>query len=153
MLNDDGIEITGQDNLQHLINSSLKLVFKSDYDMPRDDEIGMVLRETDLPRLSVAQCASLEAPLSSQEIKQAMFGLGLSKSPGPDGVFVEFFTTYWDQVGPSVVQGVRCFFNSWFSSQGTESLSSHHDSQGSQSSVSQSFAPHQPMQYYLQVCV
>nr|GEW81202.1 RNA-directed DNA polymerase, eukaryota, reverse transcriptase zinc-binding domain protein [Tanacetum cinerariifolium] len=51
-------------------------------------------------RLSNDQILDLESPISKDEIRTAVWGCGVDKSPGPDGFTFEFFRKYWAVVGP-----------------------------------------------------
>jgi hypothetical protein len=47
---------------------------------------------------------------TSQEIKETLFNMASQKAPGPDGLLVLFYKTYWHIVGINVVNAVRDFF-------------------------------------------
>lgn len=49
----------------------------------------------------------IDAPLSNEEIKQAMFSIGSLKAPGEDGFQALFFQKCWDIVGISTCDAVR----------------------------------------------
>lgn len=46
----------------------------------------------------------MNRPVSEQEIKAAVFQLGPSKAPGPDGIPVSFFQQHWSVVGNMVIK-------------------------------------------------
>ncbi|GKC54978.1 RNA-directed DNA polymerase, eukaryota [Tanacetum coccineum] len=50
-------------------------------------------------RLSSEQVADLETRISTDEIRSAVWGCGVDKSPGPDGFTFDFFRKYWTVVG------------------------------------------------------
>ncbi|GJY33132.1 ribonuclease H-like domain-containing protein [Tanacetum coccineum] len=53
-----------------------------------------------VPRsLTADQISDLEKPVSSNEIRKAVWSCGKNKSPGPDGFTFEFFRKYWDSFG------------------------------------------------------
>lgn len=54
---------------------------------------------------------SLETPVSNSGIKEALWGIGDNKSPGPDGYSSQFFKATWDTTGPEVCAAVKEFFN------------------------------------------
>lgn len=74
------------------------------------ENIDLVLRELALPQLSRAAVLRLHEPLSEDDIRQAMFDIGDDKYPGLDGFPASFFKTYWQMVGPYVVDAVGRFF-------------------------------------------
>nr|GEV36591.1 hypothetical protein [Tanacetum cinerariifolium] len=49
-------------------------------------------------------------PVTNEEIKRAMFGIGDDKASGPDGFTSTFFKKGWDVVGQDVCNAVRDFF-------------------------------------------
>lgn len=52
----------------------------------------------------------LETIPTDVEIKQAVFGMGTYKSPGPDGMSSTFYKGYWPIIGPDVISEVQNFF-------------------------------------------
>ncbi|GJV56809.1 RNA-directed DNA polymerase, eukaryota [Tanacetum coccineum] len=62
-------------------------------------------------RLSSDQADLLEEPISSDEIRIAVWACGENKSPGPDGFTFEFFRRFWDFIGPDFCLAVKWFFD------------------------------------------
>nr|GFC25490.1 RNA-directed DNA polymerase, eukaryota [Tanacetum cinerariifolium] len=62
-------------------------------------------------RLSLDQVGDLEKDISHEEIRNAVWDCGVSKSPGPDGHTFEFFRRYWSFIGPVLYSTVKCFFD------------------------------------------
>nr|GEZ59313.1 RNA-directed DNA polymerase, eukaryota [Tanacetum cinerariifolium] len=56
------------------------------------------------------QILDLESSISKDEIRTAVWGYGVDKSPGPDGFTFEFFRKYWAVVGPDFSIAVEWFF-------------------------------------------
>ncbi|KAF7641685.1 hypothetical protein LDENG_00274840 [Lucifuga dentata] len=50
---------------------------------------------TGLPQISAAEKAKLEAPLSMEELYAALMGLENGRSPGLDGLPVDFYESFW----------------------------------------------------------
>lgn len=50
--------------------------------------------------------------VSNDEIKEAVFGIGELKSPGPDGFTAIFFKNSWDIVGVDICKAASEFFTS-----------------------------------------
>ncbi|GJS33116.1 RNA-directed DNA polymerase, eukaryota [Tanacetum coccineum] len=60
-------------------------------------------------KLQPDQMATLESPVSRDEVRNAVWGCGENKSPGPDGFSFEFFRKFWDTVAnrlSSVIPGL-----------------------------------------------
>ncbi|GJZ57311.1 RNA-directed DNA polymerase, eukaryota [Tanacetum coccineum] len=64
-------------------------------------------------RLNIDQSGELEAPISKDEIRRAIWDCGENKSPGPDGFTFEFFRKFWNIVGPDLclLLSWECFFH------------------------------------------
>ncbi|GJX75386.1 hypothetical protein Tco_0313981 [Tanacetum coccineum] len=60
--------------------------------------------------LTTNEALDMVRPISSQEIKEAMFSMGNDKSPGSDGFTAAFFKSSWDIIGSDVSRAVREFF-------------------------------------------
>nr|GFA18625.1 RNA-directed DNA polymerase, eukaryota [Tanacetum cinerariifolium] len=61
-------------------------------------------------RLSPNQAGDLESPVTKDEVRNAVWGCGINKSPGPDGYTFEFFRNFWDIIGPDLFDAVEWFF-------------------------------------------
>lgn len=48
-------------------------------------------------------------PFSSEEIREALFQISATKSPGPDGITTGFFQDHWDVVGGDIIHMVQAF--------------------------------------------
>nr|GFC30508.1 RNA-directed DNA polymerase, eukaryota [Tanacetum cinerariifolium] len=62
-------------------------------------------------RLSSDQVSDLETPISNDEIRAAVWGCGVDKSPGPNGFTFEFFRKFWSIIGPDFYLAVKWFFD------------------------------------------
>ena len=50
-------------------------------------------------RLNSEQADLLELPITTTEIRNAVWSCGENKSPGPDGFTFDFFRKFWDVIG------------------------------------------------------
>ncbi|GJR94426.1 RNA-directed DNA polymerase, eukaryota [Tanacetum coccineum] len=57
------------------------------------------------------QVSKLQSPISIDEIRTAVWGCGVDKSPGPDGFTFELFRKFWTVVGPDFCTAVKWFFD------------------------------------------
>lgn len=55
--------------------------------------------------------------MTTEDIRKALFSISPTRAPGPDGFTVLFYQEYWEVVGPSLVQGVKDFFETGVSHQ------------------------------------
>ena len=62
-------------------------------------------------RLSSAECDSCEGDIALNELTLSLKAMAHNKSPGPDGLSVEFYLTFWARLGPILVR----VFNSCYS--------------------------------------
>ncbi|CAN1227539.1 Putative ribonuclease H protein At1g65750 [Linum grandiflorum] len=53
---------------------------------------------------------ALAATITNEEIRKAVFDLGASQSPGPDGFGGHFYRKFWHAVGNDVCTAVKAFF-------------------------------------------
>ena len=51
-----------------------------------------------------------EGLFSLNECREAVFSMNLNKTPGTDGLPVEFYRTFWEDVGDIVVQSLNFSF-------------------------------------------
>ncbi|KAL0288050.1 UNVERIFIED_CONTAM: hypothetical protein Sradi_7109500 [Sesamum radiatum] len=60
--------------------------------------------------LTVDEAEALIAPVSSAEIRQAIFDIDETKAPGPDGYSAGFYKAAWSVIGGEVTQAILDFF-------------------------------------------
>lgn len=64
------------------------------------------------PKIDADTNHYLIRPVEEWEVKQAVFGLGANKAPGPDGLSGLFYQKHWNSIKSDVVQLVSTFFSS-----------------------------------------
>ncbi|XP_020254288.1 uncharacterized protein LOC109831370 [Asparagus officinalis] len=64
----------------------------------------------DGPCLDAAQASKLSAPISRDEIKNAVFSINDNKAPGPDGFSASFYKASWAIIGEEVTMASEDFF-------------------------------------------
>ncbi|KAG7593815.1 hypothetical protein ISN45_Aa01g026030 [Arabidopsis thaliana x Arabidopsis arenosa] len=65
-----------------------------------------------VPRVTTSMNTELTKTVTSEEIKKAVFSIRGDSTPGVDGMSAHFYQTYWDIVGPQVIDEVQRFFQS-----------------------------------------
>ena len=88
----DGTIYTETDDLLRLTTDYYtKLYTPTKLNTTKQDRLLKNIKKT----LSPQSRNNLEAPITLEELTQAVNQLGLNKSPGPDGLTAEFFQQYW----------------------------------------------------------
>ncbi|KAJ9536013.1 hypothetical protein OSB04_un000819 [Centaurea solstitialis] len=60
--------------------------------------------------LSMEAASFMIRPFTDNDVKEAMFGIGSGKAPGPDGFSSKFFKAAWETVGKDVTVAIHNFF-------------------------------------------
>ena len=63
-----------------------------------------------VPKVTVSMNETLTSPISTEEVKEAMFSIKPESAPGPDGMSALFFQKYWDVVGEDITKEIRDIF-------------------------------------------
>lgn len=69
-----------------------------------DEAMGAKLLSGITAQVPVKAQEQLEAPISLQELGDALLGMKAGKVPGKDGLPAEFYRTFWDILGPILLQ-------------------------------------------------
>ncbi|CAN1240169.1 hypothetical protein LINGRAPRIM_LOCUS2626 [Linum grandiflorum] len=62
------------------------------------------------PRVTTLMNENLVRSFSDAKIRNAVFAIGVSKSPGPDGFTAGFYRHFWHIIGYDVCTAIRAFF-------------------------------------------
>lgn len=71
---------------------------------PNDTTINEYLSASQIPQLTPETSAELEEPITLEEIQQASKGMKSGKSPGPDGLTLQYYQTLLTILGPHMVR-------------------------------------------------
>ncbi|CAM4617330.1 unnamed protein product, partial [Lepidochelys olivacea] len=99
LLAEDGTPLTGPEEMCGRARDFYTSLFSPD---PTDPDACEVLWE-ELPTVSVGDRDRLELPLTLAEFSEALRRMPTNKSPGMDGLTVEFYRAFWDILGPDLV--------------------------------------------------
>lgn len=75
------------------------------------DGITEYLDGVDIPVLDKAAAEQCEGQLTEQECYESLKDMKLNKSPGSDGLTVEFYRTFWAQIKSLLVQSLNSAYN------------------------------------------
>ncbi|CAN1238901.1 LINE-1 retrotransposable element ORF2 protein, partial [Linum grandiflorum] len=104
---DKGDVLTSEEDKQQLAINYFKRLFSSD--IPPDFFPGHLCPSLS-KSVSNVQNAALIRPVTSQEIKQAVFSLGPNQAPGSDGFTSTFYRAFWNHIHHDLCAAVRSFF-------------------------------------------
>ncbi|CAM2100967.1 unnamed protein product [Caretta caretta] len=99
LLAEDGTPLTDPEEMCGRARDFYTSLFSPD---PTDPDACGVLWE-ELPTVSVGDRDRLELPLTLAEFSEALRRMPTNKSPGMDGLTVEFYRAFWDILGPDLV--------------------------------------------------
>ncbi|CAA7029125.1 unnamed protein product [Microthlaspi erraticum] len=104
---EQGKEWLGEENLGRVAEAYFKKLFGSesiDMDLEADD-----LYHADCSAVTSEQNEKLMAPVTHEEVKQAVFDINPNKCPGPDGINGHFYQQFWGIVGHDIFKIVQSF--------------------------------------------
>ncbi|CAM2103802.1 unnamed protein product [Caretta caretta] len=99
LLAEDGTPLTDPEEMCGRARDFYTSLFSPDPTNP--GACGVLWEE--LPTVSVGDRDQLELPLTLAEFSEALRRMPTNKSPGMDGLTVEFYRTFWDILGPDLV--------------------------------------------------
>ncbi|WJX78361.1 hypothetical protein P8452_61592 [Trifolium repens] len=101
LTNDEDEIITGQQNLCGVAQKYFHELFT-----PKGGVLDPVLSLIS-PRVSDDDNVNLEAPITKEEVRVALFQMHPDKSPGPDGFNLAFYQNFWELCGDEVFTAVK----------------------------------------------
>ena len=84
-------------------------LYDSEENLP--DSANLFLRHSEIPKLSPEKAATCEGKLTVEECLQSLQSFKDNKSPGNDGLTVEFYKTFWGILGKLLVESLNCAFD------------------------------------------
>lgn len=106
-MDDEGKEWFREQDLGRVAKNYFKKLYAS-------ENLGYQIEELEEipPSLTQRQCEELMAPISEEEVKQAVFAMNPSKCPAPDGMNGFFFQQFWEVIKRKPMEMVADFFRS-----------------------------------------
>ena len=62
---------------------------------------------------SVEVFTQLGQPLTARKLKAALDAMATSRSPGPDGVLIEFYSKFWNTIGEDFTHMIHQAIQDW----------------------------------------
>lgn len=101
---DDGSVCSSQGKIKGMVQLFYDKLFMSE-PCPAADEVIQAIPNKVTSEMNDELCR----PYSNEEIRAALFQMGPTKAPGPDGFPALFYQTHWNFLGEDVCQAVRGF--------------------------------------------
>ena len=76
-----------------------------------EEELGIFLNNIDLPKLSESEKDQMEDNLTADECLKVLKTMQCDKSPGMDGLPVEFYTTFWPDISELLLKSYEYSYN------------------------------------------
>jgi hypothetical protein len=103
---DDGTMVTEQHELESVAQAFYMNLFTAQDLL----EPGTILQHVPV-KVKNEMNDVLNLPFTAKEVERALFMMGASKAPGPDGFTMSFYQHHWDILGPSITREVLDFLN------------------------------------------
>lgn len=97
-----------EQDISYTVNTSFKKRFSSSLSLSRVDLNSFISSIN--PCITVADNDLLTAAVTIEEVHKALFYIGLLKAPGPDGIYANFYHTYWPHLKESLYSMVLELF-------------------------------------------
>lgn len=101
--------LTNHSDLENCFTSFYKKLWSSSSDLNYDSWFSML--PDDYPILGEEGRVELIKPISKREVYQTLTSMRRCKSPGPDGLNVDFYVFYWNIIGGHFFNAISYFFN------------------------------------------
>ena len=102
--------VEGFDNIGNVIYHFYQNLLGSQDSLPKKLDPEIIAHG---PTLSMTQKIRLCMDFADQDIKEVMFSIPNTKSPGPDGYSSGFFKSTLSTIGPMVCSAIQSFFSNW----------------------------------------
>lgn len=110
--NTDGSWLENYEDLETAVGDFFKDIYREASSSSRD--FNPLLENLSIPTLTNDVSDVLIRPVLEGEIKNAVFQMGLYKSPGSDGLPASFYQHFWDIVAKDISMMVQHFFHSGY---------------------------------------
>jgi len=102
----NGTQATTQEEIMNEVRSFYENLYKS-----KENELDVTIRD-DLPirKLSMNESNALEGKITQNELNLALKNMKNNKSPGSDGFTVEFYKTFWSEIGSFLLRSINYGF-------------------------------------------
>ncbi|KAL2081000.1 hypothetical protein ACEWY4_022853 [Coilia grayii] len=105
----EGKVVTQPNDINNVFKDFYSKLYKPDSTVNIED-CNTFLQSVMLPTLNEGDREDLGSPITLKELESAVKSLNAGKSPGLDGLPPEFYLTFWEQVGPLILDSINCAY-------------------------------------------
>ena len=106
-MNTEGTLVTDPKNVMHEIEKFYSTLYKNDGLTPSTTLLDYFLENPEIPRLTAEDAHICEGKFTVDECFKSLQLFENNKSPGEDGLTVEFYKTFWNTVGNLMVESLN----------------------------------------------
>ena len=103
----DGVSHTDQPDLERICQAYYQKLYTDRVESEESREAEGIALRCIPDKLSNEMKSRLQAPLNLGELAAAVKDMQAGKAPGPDGIVLEFYSTFWDILGPEFLKMVH----------------------------------------------
>ncbi|KAL9967827.1 hypothetical protein ACROYT_G026124 [Oculina patagonica] len=107
VLNEDGVLVTDPKKVLYEIEKFYSNLYKADSLAPSNDSLTSFLENPVIPKLTANDAQVCEGKLTVAECFKSLQLFEKNKSPGDDGLTVEFYKAFWNVVGKIMVESLN----------------------------------------------
>ena len=107
VFNAEGTLVTDPKNVMHEIEKFYSALYKNDDLNPSTILLDSFLENPEIPRLIAEDAHICEGKLTADECFKSLQLFENNKSPGEDGLTVEFYKTFWNTIGNLMVESLN----------------------------------------------
>ena len=107
VFNTEGTLVTDPKNVMHEIEKFYSALYKNDCLTPSTNLLDSFLENPEIPRLTAEDAHTCEGKFTADECFKSLQLFENNKSPGEDGLTVQFYKTFWNTVGNLMVESLN----------------------------------------------
>ncbi len=105
--NEEGKECKKQKEVQHIIRTYFQQVFQSRESLGWEKDLQRFVQGLKFPQITKGEKDRMNAGIEEEEVLEAVMEMAKDKSPGIDGLPVEFYQVFWELIKENFIQAMQ----------------------------------------------